>query len=356
MDTITGQHTGERQSNNDIRSMLPEELEEYVKELGQPAFRGRQIFSWLHDKLEDSFEKMTDLPESLKKRLEAEAEVRPVRPVVEQVSKEDGTRKYLMELYDGNCIESVLMPYHHGNSVCISTQVGCAMGCRFCASTIGGCVRDLAASEMLGQVYAIQKACGRRVSHVVLMGSGEPLVNLDNVLRFIRLITCEKGLHISQRNITLSTCGIVPGIDRLAREKLQITLALSLHGATTKKRKELMPVTNRYPLEQVIPACVRYYESTGRRVTYEYSLVKGVNDKDADAAELAALLKGQNCHVNLIPVNPVKERSFQAPDRRAVQNFQKKLENLGINVTIRREMGRDIDGACGQLRRRYETS
>ena len=270
-----------------------------------------------------------------------------------QCSKLDGTRKYLFGLADGNMIESVLMRYKHGNSVCISSQAGCRMGCRFCASTLDGLVRNLTPGELLDQIYRIQQDIGQRVSHVVVMGTGEPLDNYDNLLKFIHLLSSEGGLHISQRNITVSTCGIVPNMLRLAEEKLQITLALSLHAPSQEKRQELMPVARKYDIQQVIEACKHYFERTGRRITYEYSLVGGVNDSQEDADLLARLLKGQNCHINLIPVNPIKEREFVQPESGVVLEFKNKLEKYGRNVTIRREMGRDIDGACGQLRKRY---
>jgi 23S rRNA (adenine2503-C2)-methyltransferase len=270
-----------------------------------------------------------------------------------QVSKLDGTRKYLFLLEDGNVIESVLMRYKHGNSVCISSQVGCRMGCAFCASTIGGLERGLTSAEMLDQIYQIGKDTGERVSNVVVMGTGEPLDNYDNLLRFLRMLTDENGLHISQRNVTVSTCGIVPRMRELADERLAITLALSLHASSQEKRLKLMPVANKYEIHEVIGACRYYFEQTGRRVTFEYSLVGGVNDTDEDAEELSRLIAGMNCHVNLIPVNPIRERDFVQSDAGVIRAFQHKLEKNGINVTVRREMGRDIDGACGQLRRRY---
>ena len=270
-----------------------------------------------------------------------------------QISQVDPTEKFLFELEDGNMIESVLMKYNYGNSVCISSQVGCRMGCRFCASTIDGLERNLTASEMLRQIYHIQKITGERVSNIVVMGTGEPLDNYDNFVKFIHMISDEHGLHISQRNITASTCGIVPNILRLSEEGLQITLALSLHGSNQEKRKKLMPVANKYELSEVLNACDVYFEKTGRRVTFEYSLVKGVNDQPEDIRELTAILKHRNCHLNVIPVNPIRERDFQKPDSKNAQEFKNKLEKNGINVTIRRERGSDIDGACGQLRRRY---
>lgn len=270
-----------------------------------------------------------------------------------QISKIDGTRKYLFRLNDGNVIESVLMRYKHGNSVCISSQVGCRMGCRFCASTIGGLTRGLQASEMLDQIYRIQVLSGERVSNVVVMGTGEPLDNYENLLRFIHILTEEGGLHISQRNLTVSTCGLVPKMYELAKEKFQMTLALSLHAPNDEKRQELMPIARKYTMDEVLDACRNYFEETGRRITFEYSLVAGVNDRDQDARELSSKIGDINCHVNLIPVNPIKERSFQRSTRQAVENFKIKLEKCGINVTIRREMGSDIDGACGQLRKSY---
>ena len=288
--------------------------------------------------------------------MDEEYEIRQVSVVKRQISKMDPTEKFLFELDDGNMIESVLMKYNYGNSVCISSQAGCRMGCRFCASTIDGLERNLTASEMLRQIYAIQKITGERVSNIVVMGSGEPLDNYDNFVRFVHMISDEHGLHISQRNITASTCGIIPNMLRLAEEGLQITLALSLHGSNQEKRKKLMPVANKYELTDVLKACDVYFEKTGRRVTFEYSLVKDVNDQDEDVKELAAMLKNRNCHLNLIPVNPIREHDFKKPDGKNARDFKNKLEKNGINVTIRRERGSDIDGACGQLRRRYKTA
>lgn len=338
----------------DIRAYTYEQLQEELSGIGEKAFRGKQIYEWLHVRLADSFDEMTNLSKALREKLEAQYVILPVEPAARQESKLDGTNKFLFRLWDGNMVESVLMRYKHGNSVCISSQVGCRMGCRFCASTIGGLERNLSPSEMLGQIYQIQKMIGERVSNVVIMGTGEPLDNYENFLTFIRLLTDEHGLHISQRNITVSTCGIVPRMYDLAKEKLQITLALSLHGSTQEKRKQLMPVANKYDLQEVLEACDNYFHETGRRITFEYSMVHGVNDTEEDARELTALLKHRNCHLNLIPVNPIKERDFERPDRKNALNFKNKLEKSGINVTIRREMGSDIDGACGQLRRSYQ--
>lgn len=337
----------------DIASYSFEELQEEMLAIGEKGFRSRQIYSWIHEKLVDDFEEMTNLPKTLRQKLEAAYEIRRVEMEKRQISKIDGTNKFLFCLKDGNMVESVLMKYNYGNSVCISSQAGCRMGCRFCASTIGGLVRSLEPSEMLRQIYHIQKITGERVSNVVVMGTGEPLDNYDNFVKFIHMLSDEHGLNISQRNITASTCGIVPNMRRLAEEGLQITLALSLHGSSQEKRKKLMPVANKYDLSEVLDACDYYFDKTGRRITFEYSLVAGVNDQPDDIRELTTILKGRNCHLNLIPVNPIKERDFQKPDRKNALEFKNKLEKNGINVTIRRERGSDIDGACGQLRRRH---
>ena len=340
-------------SKKDIASYNFEELKEEMLALGEKPFRSKQIYSWLHEKLADSFEEMTNLSKVLREKLEENYVIKKVEMAARQISKVDPTEKFLFELEDGNMIESVLMKYNYGNSVCISSQVGCRMGCKFCASTIDGLERNLTPSEMLRQVYRIQKITGERVSNIVIMGSGEPLDNYDNFVKFVHMVSDEHGLNISQRNITASTCGIVPNILRLAEEGLQITLALSLHGSNQEKRKALMPVANKYELPEVLAACDTYFEKTGRRTTFEYSLVKGVNDLPEDAKELIAMLKHRNCHLNLIPVNPIKERDFKKPDRKNAEEFKNKLEKSGINVTIRRERGSDIDGACGQLRRRF---
>lgn len=336
----------------DIKSMTVDELKELVTALGDKPFRAKQIYSWLHEHLVTSWDEMTNLSRGLREKLK-EYPVTALEVVDVQTSRLDGTQKYLFRLSDGNVIESVLMRYKHGNSVCISSQVGCRMGCRFCASTLDGLVRGLTPSEMLDQIYQIGRDTGERVSNVVVMGTGEPMDNFDNLLKFIELLTDENGLNISQRNVTVSTCGIVPRMRELADKKLQITLALSLHASTQEKRLELMPVANKYEIHEVIDACRYYFEQTGRRITFEYSLVGGVNDTDEDVRNLCRLIKGINCHVNLIPVNPIKERDYVQPDVRVTTEFKNKLEKNGINATIRREMGRDIDGACGQLRKRY---
>ena len=336
----------------DIKSMNMEELKALMAALGDKPFRAKQIYSWFHEQLVTSYDEMTNIPKSLKEKLK-DYPITALEMVDVQISKIDGTRKYLFRLSDGNVIESVLMRYKHGNSVCISSQVGCRMGCRFCASTIGGLTRCLTASEMLDQIYRIQVLSGERVSNVVVMGTGEPLDKYENLLRFIHILTEEGGLHISQRNLTVSTCGLVPKMYELAKEKLQMTLALSLHAPNDEKRQELMPIARKYTMDEVLDACRNYFAETGRRITFEYSLVAGVNDSDQDARELSGKIGDINCHVNLIPVNPIKERSFQRSTRQAVENFKIKLEKCGINVTIRREMGSDIDGACGQLRKSY---
>ncbi len=337
----------------DVKSMTLPELEEELKSAGEKAFRARQMYEWVHRKLVRDFDGMTNLSKSFREFCRERYFLTALIPVQVQESKIDGTKKFLFELADGNVVESVWMKYHHGNSVCISSQVGCRMGCRFCASTLDGLERNLLPSEMLDQIYAIQLLTGERVSNVVVMGTGEPMDNYDNLLVFLRLLTDENGLNISQRNVTVSTCGIVPRMRQLADEKLQITLALSLHAATDEKRRELMPIANKYSIAELMDACAYYFEKTGRRITFEYSLVGGVNDSDEDAARLSALAKPLNCHVNLIPVNPIKERSYVQSEGTRIRAFQNKLEKNKINGTIRREMGRDIDGACGQLRRKH---
>ena len=338
----------------DIKSFTLEELKSEIEKLGEKPFRAKQLYQWMHQKLARSFDEMTNLPFSLREKCTREYEYTSIKEVKMQESAIDGTRKYLFELKDGSLVESVWMKYKHGNSVCISSQVGCRMGCAFCASAIGGLERSLTPSEMLDQIYAVTLLTGERVSNVVVMGTGEPLDNYDALLRFIRLLTDENGLHISQRNLTVSTCGLVPQMLKLADEQLQITLALSLHASSDEKRKELMPVANKYSIAELMEACRYYFEKTKRRITFEYSLVGGVNDRPEDAERLAELTKDLNCHVNLIPVNPIKERDFVQSKGAEIASFKNKLEKNGINVTIRREMGRDIDGACGQLRRRHK--
>lgn len=340
-------------NRTDIKSMDLEELTEYIKSQGLPQFRAKQLYEWMHVKLAASFEEMSNIPLKLRRELEEKCELTVLEKVRVQVSEEDGTAKYLFMLSDGNLIESVLMRYHHGNSVCISSQAGCRMGCKFCASTIDGLARSLTPSEMLDQIYRIQQDTGERVSNVVVMGSGEPFDNFDNFIRFERLLTDGNGLNISARNLTVSTCGIVPKIYELADMKLQLTLAISLHAPNDEKRRELMPIANVYSIDEIMKACRYYINKTGRRVTFEYSLVKGENDTDLCAIELSRLVKGMNCHINLIPINPIKERDFRQSDAVRISRFKSKLEKNGVTVTVRREMGRDIDGACGQLRKSY---
>ena len=307
----------------------------------------------MHEKLACSYDEMTNISDKLKKVLKENTLYTCLEPVRVQESQIDGTKKYLFRLYDGNLIESVFMRYHHGNSVCISSQVGCKMGCRFCASTLNGCVRNLEPSEMLDQIYRIQSLTGERVSNVVIMGSGEPMDNYDNVVKFLGLINSDKGLNISQRNITVSTCGLVPRIKQLAELKLQITLAISLHAPNDELRKTMMPIAYTYSIEQIMDACRYYLLQTARRISFEYSLVKGVNDSPECAKQLIKLVHGMNCHINLIPVNPIKERDYEQSEKNSIHNFKEILEKAGVNVTIRREMGRDIDGACGQLRQNH---
>ena len=337
----------------DLKSLNYQELQDELVAIGEKAFRGKQMYQWLHEKLVNTPEEMGNIPAALKEKLKLQYTCSSLQMIDVFTSEIDGTQKYLFRLHDGNIIESVLMKYKHGNSVCVSSQVGCRMGCRFCASTLGGLTRNLLPGEILDQVYQIQKYSGERVSNLVLLGTGEPLDNYDNVVKFIRMLSDEHGLNISQRNITVSTCGIVPRIYDLAKEKLQITLALSLHAATQEKRMELMPIAYKYNLNDVIEACRYYYEQTGRRLTFEYSLVGGVNDTEKDVQQLVSLVGGLNCHINLIPVNPIKERSYVQSNAKVIMNFKTKLEKCGINATIRREMGRDIGGACGQLRKSY---
>jgi len=338
----------------DIKSFTLSELKMELESRGEKAFRAKQMYEWMHVKLARDFDEMTNLSKDFREKCREWYDFTALETVEVQESKIDGTKKFLFALSDGNVVESVWMKYKHGNSVCISSQVGCRMGCRFCASTLDGLERNLTPSEMLDQIYAITRITGERVANVVVMGTGEPMDNYDNLLVFLKILTDENGLNISQRNITVSTCGIVPKMRSLAEEHLQITLALSLHATTDEKRKKLMPIANKYSIEELMQACEYYFEQTGRRITFEYSLVGGVNDTDEDARELIALAKPLCCHINLIPVNPIKERDYVQSDGESIQRFKNKLEKNKINVTIRREMGRDIDGACGQLRRKYK--
>ena len=337
----------------DIKSLNIEELTSELKEMGLPVFRAKQIYEWLHIKLVTSFEEMTNLSKDLRQKLQEHFWIAALSVVDSLHSASDGTIKYLFRLRDDRVIESVLMKYHHGNSVCISSQVGCRMGCKFCASTIGGKERDLTASEMLDQIYRIQALTGERVSNIVVMGTGEPLDNYKQLVIFLKMITDAGGLNISARNITVSTCGIPDKIRAFGDEGLQVTLALSLHAPNNEIRKTMMPVAVKYELSEVLDAFRSYYDKTGRRLTFEYSLVDGVNDEEEHAVELSKLVKGLNCHINLIPVNPIKERDYRKSENKKIQKFKNILEKNRINVTIRREMGADIDAACGQLRKSY---
>lgn len=336
-------------------SMEPDKLKAFVTKLGEPGFRAAQLFSWFHGKRVQSYGQMTNLPKAFRQKLEEVSPLSWIRKVNIQESQVDGTRKYLFALWDGQMIESVLMHYSYGCSVCVSSQVGCAMGCRFCASTIGGFVRNLTAEEMLQQVYSIDRNLPEkeRISHIVIMGTGEPLLNLEQVLLFIRILSDEVGMHISKRNITVSTCGVVPEIYRLAEEKLPITLALSLHAPTQEKRRQIMPIADTYHLTEVIKATRDYFLETGRWVTYEYALIRGFNDRREDARELCELLRDSGSHVNLIALNAVEELSLQASEPTEIQKFAGWLKEGGINATIRRSLGADIDGACGQLRKKF---
>lgn len=335
----------------DIKSLNLDELTKYLVSKGYPGFRGKQIYDWCHVKLVRSVDEMNNVPKNI--REDIRDDFVSLEVVKRCISKVDGTNKFVFRLFDGNVIESVFMPYKHGNSVCISSQAGCRMGCKFCASTLMGLSRNLMPSEMLDQIYAISHITGERVSNVVVMGTGEPLDNFHNLCKFIEMISNKDGLNISQRNITVSSCGIVPKIYELADKAYTITFALSLHAPNDEKRKELMPIANAYSIAEVLKACRYYFDKTGRRITFEYSLVAGENDKKEDAGQLVKLLKGFPCHLNLIPVNPIKERDYKRTDDSSVEKFKFFLEKNGINVTIRRGMGKDIDAACGQLRKAY---
>lgn len=339
----------------DIRSCDEKEMQEIAIRLGEKPFRGKQLFQWVHDKRVTSFDDMTNLSETFRRQLKEKYAISGMNIVEKQVSKKGDTVKYLFSLSDGNVIESVWMKYRHGNSVCISSQVGCRMGCTFCASTLTGLTRNLTAGEMLSQIYEIQRDTDERVSNVIVMGMGEPLDNYDNLLRFIRLISAEKGICISQRNITVSTCGLVDRIRDLMREKLQITLALSLHAPNDEIRQQTMPIAKRYSIEEIFQVCREYFDYTGRRITFEYSMIRDVNDQEEHAEELCRRCRGLNCHVNLIPLNEVKERNCLRSRAEDVERFKLILERNRINVTIRREMGSDIDAACGQLRKKFLT-
>ena len=335
-----------------LKSMTLPELSACLKEMGQPAFRAKQVYTWLHKGVR-SYEEMTNIPQALRAVLAEQFPICPPQVVRKQESKKDGTIKYLWKLSDGNCVETVLMRYHYGNTVCISTEVGCRMGCAFCASTLGGLVRKLEPFEMLDQVLFTQVDSGLPVSHIVLMGIGEPLDNFDNVMRFLELVNSPEGMNISMRHISLSTCGLVPKIDELAKRKLQLTLSVSLHAPNDEIRNQIMPVNKAYPTEELLAACRRYYAETSRRISFEYAMIDGVNDTEAAAKELLRRMKGLPAHFNLIPLNHVEESPLKPSTKTAVARFQKILEDGGIPATVRRTLGGDIDASCGQLRRKY---
>ena len=337
---------------NHLKSMTQPEIQAVLKELNQPAFRAKQLFTWLHKGVR-SYEEMSNLPKSLRDLLAEKYPILVPQVVRKQESQRDGTIKYLWKLSDGNCVETVLMRYHYGNTVCISTEVGCRMGCAFCASTLGGLVRKLEPFEMLDQVLFTQVESGLPNSHIVLMGIGEPLDNFDNVMRFLELVNSADGMNISMRHISLSTCGLVPKIDELAQKKLQLTLSVSLHAPSDEIRNTIMPVNKAYPTEELLEACRRYYKITNRRISFEYAMIDGVNDTEAAARLLLKRLKGLSAHFNLIPLNHVEESPLKPSSRKAVQRFQQILEEGGVPATVRRTLGGDIDASCGQLRRKY---
>ena len=337
----------------DIRSLDLREMQQLAERMEEKLFRGKQLFQWVHGHQVSSWDEMSNLSVKFREKLAGEFVLNPLHIEKKQLSKKKDTAKYLFKLPDGNYIESVWMKYHHGNSVCISSQVGCRMGCTFCASTLSGLARNLSAGEMLSQIYEIQRETGERVSNVIVMGMGEPLDNYDNLIRFVKLLSEQDGIRISQRNITVSTCGLVDGIRKLMKEKLQITLAISLHAPNDDIRQQTMPVARRYSMDELLLACRDYFQETKRRITFEYSMIRGVNDSAEQAVELAGRLRGLNCHINLIPLNEVKERSCSRSRQTDIERFKKILEKQGMNVTIRREMGSDIDAACGQLRQNY---
>ena len=333
----------------DLKSMTMEEMETYFKSLNQPSFRAKQVFQWLHRGV-TSFDKMSNLPKALRQSLEEQCRITVPGVERKQVSQIDGTIKYLWRLGDGNCIETVLMRYKHGNTVCVSCQVGCNMGCVFCASTLGGKIRNLEPSEILDQIIFTQIDSGETISNIVMMGIGEPLDNFDNVLRFLELVNHPEGLNIGMRHISVSTCGLTKKIDKLAQLGLQLTLSVSLHAPDNETRSRLMPVNRGIGVEQLMDTCRSYFETTGRRISYEYAMIDGVNDSDEQADMLAELLKGQPGHVNLIPLNNIEESPLK-PSRR-VRQFQLRLESRGVTATVRRKLGSDIDASCGQLRKK----
>ena len=338
----------------DIKTFSLEELEKEILSIGEPKFRAKQIFNWLHQKHIENFDEMTNISKETRKKLSEKYKITEIKILDTLVSKEDGTTKFLFQLEGGHIIESVLMKYSYGNAVCISSQVGCRMGCTFCASTLEGLERSLTVAEMLSQIYKIQEYCGERIRSIVLMGSGEPFDNFDNFKKFIQMVNCKEGLELGQRHITVSTCGIVPKIYEFADLKTQVNLAISLHAPNDELRRNIMPVANRFTISEIIEACKYFAEKTKRRVTYEYALIAGVNDKEEHAKQIISLLKGTLCHINLIPVNDVKERDYIKSSKNQIKKFSEIIEKAGIDVTVRRELGSDINAACGQLRRSYK--
>lgn len=339
----------------EISSLSLAELKEKIAQMNLPSFRAKQIYEWLHKKNVDSFDKMTNLDKALREKLSKDFYISMPEISTKLVSQIDGTRKYLFEFKDGECVESVLMRYKHGNSICVSTQVGCAMGCSFCASTKAGRVRNLSAGEILGQIYKTQNDIGERISHIVLMGIGEPLDNFQNVVKFLKMVSDADGLNISQRNISLSTCGIVPRIYDLAELDLNITLSVSLHAPFDEMRSSMMPINKKYPIDELLTACRDYIAKTGRRISFEYSLIKGVNDSAQCAMALCELLRGMLCHVNLIPVNSIEDADYVKSDRKNIEDFKAIIERNKITATVRRKLGADINAACGQLRRQSKS-
>lgn len=339
----------------DLKSMTLAEMQDALSLLGEPRFRAKQVFTWLHRGV-TSFDEMTNLSKPLREKLDAQYYISAPEIVRKLQSQKDGTIKYLWRLRDGNCVESVLMQYHHGNSICISSEVGCPMGCKFCASTLGGLVRRLAPSELLDQVLFAQKDSGMEISNIVLMGIGEPLDNFDNVMRFLELVNSPDGMNIGMRHISLSTCGLVDKIHLLADRRLQLTLSVSLHSPDDESRNKIMPVNRRWNVETLLEACREYYEKTGRRVSFEYTMIRGVSDAPEQAELLAKKLTGMAAHVNMIPLNTVEESGLQCSTRAAIAQFQHILESHGVTATVRRTLGSDINASCGQLRRKYETS
>ncbi len=338
----------------DIKTFSLKELETEILNIGEPKFRAKQIFNWLHQKHIENFDEMTNISKETREKLSEKYKITEIKILDTLVSKEDGTTKFLFQLEGGHIIESVLMKYSYGNAVCISSQVGCRMGCTFCASTLEGLERNLTVAEMLSQIYKIQKYCGERIRSIVLMGSGEPFDNFDNFKKFIEIINCKEGLELGQRHITVSTCGIVPKIYEFADLKTQVNLAISLHAPNDELRRNIMPVAKRFTISEIIQACKYFAEKTKRRVTYEYALIAGVNDKEEHARQIITLLKGTLCHINLIPVNDVKERDYIKSSKNQIKKFSQIIEKAGIEVTVRRELGSDINAACGQLRRSYK--